>query len=394
MILLVQKQYLKSVERFYYLILMFSIQATKAIAYLFPLLPVLKFAYSNKKDLLLLPYYPMNNAGTVARFQNYLPFFEKDSISYDISYIGVHDKIFPILMDGDFKKIPQYKLYIRIIWQRLVIVLKSYKYRTVYMQRGAFPFYPDQKDAFLERLMKKLNNNVIIDFYDADYVHNKEIVHASIKYSRKLLVVNDYLCNYFKKLHSNVNVYPLALDETTYKKKVNYELSNPIKLVWEGTAGNFINFSRIEEVLRELAKSYPIEIILISNMKLEISNLPYRFIQFDKNTFMKDLFECDIALHPVINPDVMNSGGMAMKVLEYAATSLPIVTSSTGLSPYFENNEDVLIANDVTEWKKNLEAIIESKPLREKLGQNVYKKLITYHSVEESYKKLKCHLSN
>ena len=378
----------KQFERAHYINLRFSISIVKSLAKLFYYFPWLIFKSNNKKDFLFLPYYPKNNAGCIVRFQNYLPFFENENYTYDISYIGTHKELFEI-MQGVGPKKDAYIAYKKILWKRFLNVLSSKKYNCIYIQRCVFPLYPDLDHCFLGKLLLKLNNNITIDFYDADYIINEKLVKSSVKYSMKVSVVNTFLENYFKKINNNVFIHPIALDKKFYKKKVNYKIKKITKIVWCGTSGHFKNLRLIDDVLLELSKKFNFKLIVISHENYIVKNINIENIKFKLEEFTNTLFNCDIAVFPVKYINDKQRGAMAMKVLEYSATGLPIVGTPIALSPFFKGKEDLLLANNKDEWYDHLSNLIQNEKLRKNLGENIYQKFLDYHDVEKTYGNLK-----
>ena len=378
----------KQVERTHYINLRFSISIVKSLAKLFYYFPWVIFKSNNKKDFLFLPYYPKNNAGCIVRFQNYLPFFENENYTYDISYIGTHKELFEI-MQGEGEKIQTYKYYRKILWKRFFIVINSKNYDAIYIQRCVYPMYPDLKNCFLGKLLYKLNNNITIDFYDADYTSNESLVISSANLSHKISVVNKFLEFYFRKLDKKIFIHPISLDKTFYKPKISYKTHGDIKIVWCGTKGHFKNLNLLDNVFMKLSKEYKIKIIIISHEEYLIDGVDVNNVNFILDEFTQELNKCDIAVYPVRTINEESKGGMAMKALEYSATGLPTVATPSGLSPYFKENEEILIAHNEKEWYEHLTNLIRDESLRNKLGKNIYKKFTEYHSLEKSYKNLK-----
>ena len=378
----------KQFERVHYINLRLSIFIVKSLAKLFYYFPWLIFKSNNKKDLLFLPYYPKNNAGCIVRFQNYLPFFENENYSFDISYIGTHKELFEIMQGGGERK-DAYVSYRKILWKRFFNILNSKKYKCIYIQRCVFPLYPDLDQCFLGKLLFKLNNNITIDFYDADYKINESLVKNSVNYSHKVSVVNLFLKNYFEKINSNVHLHPISLSREKYKRKDNYKIIGETKIVWCGTKGHFKNLRLLDKVFYKLSKKFNIKIIIISHEKYYIEGVNVENICFDLENFTYILFNSDIAVYPVKYIDDLMKGGMAMKALEYSATGLPTVATPVGLSPFYKENDDLLIANNEEEWFIHLSNLIMQEDLRKKLGENIYTKFLKHHTIENSYHNLK-----
>jgi len=378
----------KNIDRLYYLVLIFSLRLgyiiTTILTKLHFLIPKRK-----KKDILLFPYYPKNSVGSILRFEVYLKLFEQDNLSYDIEYTGENTQDYnPGYFVESSNMRRKYVVYMEIFWKRLFAVLKAGNYKAVFIQRSLFPLYPDQDFPYLERLIRKLNDNITFDFYDADYAVSRTSIHLSTRYCNKITVANEYLQSYYNKLHKNVRVVPISLNLRNYMVKTNYVIKDKVKIFWTGNMGNFEYLCNILPPLEEVFQQYSCEIILITPEKVKLNNLNVIWHPFEKKTFFKLLNSADIGICPKQDAEV-NRGGMAMKGLEYMATGLPIIASSWSISPHLIPGEDVLTPESNEEWKQCLESLINNEERRKKLGVNAHSKFIKYHSHTGSYPLLK-----
>lgn len=375
----------KNIDRLFYLYLIIALRIGYIIATLFT-----NFSFilpkKRKKDLLLFPYYPKDSMGDILRFKVYLKFFTQDNITYDIDYIGENNHHFiPGYFNGPINIRKSYINYVKIFRKRLWVVLKAGNYKAVFIQRALFPFFPDQYFPYLNRLIRKLNNNITIDFYDSDYTGNRNPIHLSLRYCNKVTVVNSYLKNYFIKLHKDVRIMPLTLNHENYIVKKDYRINGDIKIFWTGSSENTVLLYNLLPVLSELASDFAIKLILVTPIKISLGNINCSCYTYDKDTFFKLLNSANIAISPKQDSE-RHRGGMAMKCLEYMASALPFVASPWNISPHLINKEDVLTATTHQEWKECLEELIKSEPLRKKIGTNGYNKFIQYHHQADSYK--------
>ena len=292
-------------------------------------------------------------------------------------------------MVGKMSKKNAYIIYRKILWKRFFNVINSKNYGAVYVQRCVYPMYSDLKECFLGKLLYKLNNNITIDFYDADYTSNESLVISSANLSHKISVVNKFLESYFRKLDKKIFIHPISLDKTFYKPKTSYKTHGDIKIVWCGTNGHFKNLRLLDDVFLKLSKNFNFKLVVISHENYEIKNVNVENIKFKLEEFTNTLFNCDIAVFPVKYVDDSHRGGMAMKALEYSATGLPTVATPVGLSPFYKENDDLLIANTKDEWYDHLSNLIQNEKLRKNFGENIYQKFLNHHTVENSYKNLK-----
>ena len=55
----------------------------------------------------------------------------------------------------------------------------------------------------------------------------------------------------------------------------------------------------------------------------------------------------------------MSEGKMAMKVLDYMSTALPIIATNSGVTPHAENNHNILFAENNKEWIEKIKVLIK-----------------------------------
>ncbi len=336
----------------------------------------------------MLPYYPKDTAGCIIRFQQYFPYFEKDNISYDIDYTG-SEEVFDLMYNQN-NRLGQYQLYIKLLWQRFHVACTAAEYKAVFIHRAAFPYYYDQKTAYLEKLIYRLNKNVTLDFYDADYTVNASIVASSSRYCKQITVVNKYLHNHFIPFKSLVHVFPIAIQIENYSQKTNYSLQadNVVRVFY---AGNIYNVKFLLDLLplfEKLASKYKFEFHIISRQKIELGSFKCTFYHpADDNNALID--KMDLALYFIPNSTPHSKGKMAYKVLEYMSEGLPIIASPDGLSSHARHNENLLIASTMNEWLECLELLITNEAVRKNIGSNAKETIIKNFLPEVSYRQLK-----
>jgi glycosyltransferase involved in cell wall biosynthesis len=107
--------------------------------------------------------------------------------------------------------------------------------------------------------------------------------------------------------------------------------------------------------------------------------------RFDETTFFKLLNASDIGLY-ALDDSVATRGKMAMKVLDYAGTGLPILATRYGVSPHLIDENNVLFCDSRKDWLTNLSKYSEDSVLRRETGLNARKMAETFHSIDSSYK--------
>lgn len=376
---------LKQVERAAYLFLLFALALGRFVALFFTAFPFLLKRKNPKKDFLFFPYAHKDNIGTISRFQIFLPLLEKDKFSFDIHYTWSAMEDEEIFYKSK-SRTKEYLFLARSFWRRLFQSMRAGNYRAVFFQRALFPEYYDQFTPYLEKLICKLNQNVTVDFFDADYGRNKKLVDATASACNKVAVVNEYLFRYFEKLNPNVCNNDLVVDVNAYQVKSDYSLKNPINIFWTGSEANSINLKEIIPILEKINLTHPLQLRMISRTTCGYNSSIINHAPWNKETFFNELIGADIAIYPAMKDTEFTRGKVAYKSIEYGAAALPIVASAFGFSPHLENETDVLIANNIDEWEKQILRLINDESLRKEIGINARTKAEKFHSINSTYK--------
>ncbi len=337
------------------------------------------------KDFLFLPYNHKDNIGCQVRVQAYLPLLLAGGYSFDVHYISDTKHFDWVFHQAKQTLIREYLFYNKIFWSRILWCYRSSRYKTVFFQRGLFPEFYDQTGTPLEKLLRAYNKNIIVDYFDADYVRNVKLILSIVKECDTVAVVNDFLKEFFLKHHKHVVINDLSIDTHLYKIKRDFSIHSPARLFWTGNPDNLQHIRDLLPILREVNEKHPIKLILITRAIDDIQDSFVEHHLWSSDSFNDIIINCDIALYPAPTQDDISMGKVAYKCLEYACCKLPIIASPYGLTSRF-TKDDVLIAKTKEEWRQNIEELIKNQPLREILAQNAYQKVIQYHDTEATYK--------
>jgi len=339
------------------------------------------------KDFLFFPYAHKDNIGTRSRFQDYFPLLERDGFTYDVHYPSTREEYMALYHSAAPSRSREYLFYARLFWQRLRWIVKASDYRAVFFQRSLFPEYYDQRRAILEQLARTYSRNLTVDFYDADYARNETLYRNVVACCDKVTVVNQALYAYFSQHHPRVLFNDLSVDASYYEPKTDFAVHRPVRIFWTGSVTNArYNLVAAMPALEQLNAQRPLTLVMVS---LDRAGFQQPFIEhhlWDTATFNNLLTGADLAIYAAANDDVFNRGKVAYKSLEYAAAKVPMVASPMGLSPHFRENEDVLLARNVDEWKLSLQQMMDDEGLRERLAGSAHRRFMECHDVHATYR--------
>ncbi len=374
----------KNLDRCNYILLLISLWSAYLIV---KILTIFSFVFSKTKkgDVIFFPHEQIGSDGYTKRFEQYFPFFNKDKIVYHVA------ELFPdayIKRNLFGSKSRQYYLYHRIIWKRIPQVLSARKYKHAFIHRRLFAYYPDSKKAHLEKLLRKLNEDISVDFWDSVWLKSPELYEDIVIHVDKISVVNQFVYDHFKKYPTKKYLFPIAIDESAYVIKKSFAFEKEIKLVWTGLPHSVLQIMALREVFLKILEKYPIAIVIISAKEVQIEGLKVLWKKWEKETFANIIASCDIALYPFENTDE-GKGKMAMKVIEYMACGVPTIGANVGITPYAKDNETILFAETHEEWYNAIIKLIEDEALRMKISKNGLSLVAQYHSVKLSYNTFK-----
>lgn len=346
-----------------------------------------------QKTIAALPYYSKNWPGGHERIGNWKPFFEKEGYQYDVFWAS-DDKEFLQLEDFN-KPLQRYLIFYKILWRRIRLLSKLNDYSAIWIQRSFIPFYP-YNEAYFEKALSKIHDNITIDFYDADYTKNYNLVTNAAKHLNKVSVATPFLHDFFLKINPNTHHLRMTVNDSLYPIKQSYTTTNPIKIGWMGSPENAKHVAKIEETLLSIEQRHEVKFHIVcrdfpptSLKHLETSKWGDQ--GFDYTEWMRSI---DIGIVPYIGETDELKAKPAMKTLEFMACGIPVVASIWGAFDSMKHEHDYYLAEKMEDWVSMLEKLISSEKERERLGKNGLQTFRAYHSYEHTYKILAEILSN
>lgn len=323
------------------------------------------------------------------RFEQYLDSFKENGWQYDFSYLISEkaDKVF--YKKGHFFQ----KIFIIIngFFKRLKDVNKASEYDIVFIQREAFI----TGTTYFEKRFAKSQAKLIFDFDDSiwlsnvsdankkwNWLKNPNKTREIITMSDLVFAGNQYLANYAKETNNNVVIIPTTIDTKEYKPMTGE--NEKICIGWSGSITTIQHFEYAIPFLTEIKKKYKdkVEIKVLGDSNYVNHKLGIQGIGWDKETEVKELSSFDIGIMPLPD-DEWSNGKCGLKGLQYMAIGIPTIMSPVGVNTEIINDgKNGFLANSNDEWISKIEALIESKELRVKLGVKGRETVINKYSVE------------
>ena len=376
----------KNIERIFYLYLLCALNLAYLTIHLLTLISPL-LTRTKKKDLAININAPFGSDGYLRRFEVFFEYLKKDNIGFDIMPY-FHDDYVKKVLQGS--RIRQYLMYAKIIWKRIPQALKARHYKSVFIQRNLFPTYPDLKTPHLEKLVRKLSDNITIDFWDPVHIWQPTVTLESFKYADKISVDNKILFDHYLNYHQNIYLWPIAVDISKYKQKESYAIGNTIKLFYTGSFMNVkAHLVPLLPVLDKLTEVYDLELTVVGKYAPESKKLKIKHIPWEKETYFHLLADSDIGLFPYFGNPESNKWRVAGKTLDYLASGLPFIGVKEGLPHGIDTSKHMFVLNDNAEWESKIIEVLSNNMLREKVGKSGREFISNNFSLEKSYLQFK-----
>lgn len=199
----------------------------------------------------------------------------------------------------------------------------------------------------------------------------------SIKKADWVICSSQSLQNEYKYFNPNIISIPDAIEIQRLSKKIIKNKKTTI--CWIGTENNIIFLKIVNDALRYLQKKHGLDIHIICSENIFIDpilrkavdefSFTFTFTKWEASTVSESIRVDDIAIAPLpIGADKSTN-----KILTYMALGLPVVCSGANdyRSLYEENIDSFYFVenNNIQEWIRYLELLIEDERLRKTIGQ-------------------------
>jgi glycosyltransferase involved in cell wall biosynthesis len=313
------------------------------------------------------------------RIYQYIPYLNERGIKVTIS---------PLFKDRWFRILDLHNRPLRLatkalysfsrFFTRIKDTLKVGRYDLYCFEHQALPYLP----VFLERIAKRINPNMILEFDDAiflTFLHRGKIPQL-IKISKHVIVGNNFLRDYVLQFSPNVTVIPTVMDTDRYKPKKDYRIHGKLNIGWIGLAYNLPYVQGLAGIIQKLrTEMRELVLTVISSQGFEIDGVEVIFKRWSCDNEVKEIQSLDIGIMPLPD-DEWTKGKCGLKVLQYMACGVPVVASPVGVNrEIIRDGENGFLAATDEEWLEKLLLLAGDEALRRRLGQK------GRESVEKNY---------
>lgn len=269
----------------------------------------------------------------------------------------------------------------------------------VIISREASPF---SRGDIEERLLGRAAHGVY-DFDDALFDERspvRRLLRTEDKCRRAtaaadvVVAGNEHLANWAEQHSKDVRIVPSCVDPRDYVPKTNWSITADVPtLVWLGSHATEQFIVQIAPALLEVNRRTGALLVLISgaedNARLAPLSQMISRIPWSLDTFASALAQADVAIAP-LDDAPYSHGKCAYKLLQYAATGLPIVGSPVGANKLALQRFDGLAATTGDDWVQGLVQVLSEATSRRSVRGSVGRTAVDLHYSFDAWKSPWC----
>ncbi len=245
------------------------------------------------------------------------------------------------------------------------------------------------------RILRRAVKVLIFDFDDAVWMRDSYSTKGfdNLKRSRRfrgimraanaVVAGNDFLAAEARKFTSNATIVtiPTCVNPDRYPV-AEHRTTATVRMVWVGSQSTLQGLEQFRDCLEVIGRRVPgIRLKLICDRFLAFQNLPVDAVPWSAETEAREIADADIGIS-WIPDDPWSRGKCGLKILQYQAAGLPVVTNPVGVhTTMVRNHETGFLATTTDEWVKAIQQLAANAELRHQLGTVGRQRLVTDYSV-------------
>jgi hypothetical protein len=250
--------------------------------------------------------------------------------------------------------------------------------RTLILSRQGSPF----SSGRLETALLQAAERSIYDFDDALYSDTdswtrkiwskQKLWTRSVTAADVVIAGSDILANRADGINRNVVMIPSCIDPAAYTPKTDFTIGEIPRAVWIGSPSTESFLQLISEPLLALNRERGLRLSVISSGNNSLGELDpvVDRLAWSEETFAANIASADFGVMPL--PDTeFTRGKCSYKLLQYAASSIPLIGSPVGANIGALNALGGFAPESPSEWRESISAIIDMTSAgRATAGQN------------------------
>ncbi|RKZ06480.1 glycosyltransferase family 1 protein [bacterium] len=334
---------------------------------------------NDKPKVLFLTKYPSIGASSRYRVVQFVPYLEKEGFECRVE--PLHEESYlKLIFDG---RRPGVSYLVKRFFRRLFVLLGSVKYSVVFVQKELFPYLP----PVAELLLKLLGRRIVYDIDDAIFLFYTSSRSALVRFllggkipvvmraSTLVLAGNRFLLRYASRYNRSSVYFPTVVDTSRFESVIergarrDSSTDGVPRVVWIGSPETLHFLLKKKNVFVSLSHECDFRLVVIGAADVAMDGVDVECVEWSDETEIENLARCDIGIMP-LEDDYWSKGKCGLKLLQYMACELPVVSSPTGGGEEIvEDGKTGFIARNDEEWVERLLELCRSVDLRRELGR-------------------------
>ena len=235
-------------------------------------------------------------------------------------------------------------------------------------------------------LLRRAARRLVFDFDDAVFLASNGKPSATryrrfarmVKQCDQVWAGNTFLADAAIRHNRNARVMPTVVDENQYQcADQGQEGSGTIDLVWIGSSSTRKYLEKLRPVLNRLAQlRTDFRLKVVADFELSDLQMSQVRVDWSEQVEKQALANANIGIAPMIdNP--WTRGKCGLKVLQYMAAGLPVVTDAAGVNQEMVvDGQTGLVVSDDDQWAEAILRLANDRQLQFEFGKAGRQRLI------------------
>jgi glycosyltransferase involved in cell wall biosynthesis len=245
-------------------------------------------------------------------------------------------------------------------------------------------------------LLRLCSKHIVFDLDDAIFCRSNGFISRThmrrfaqvARRCQQIWAGNEYLAEAALRYNSATTVLPTSLEPEKYTIKVT-KPSDTFDLVWIGSSSTRRYLEPALPLLEQLTERFPfLQLKIVADFDLPSGQLRTIAIPWSEKEESEALASSHIGIAPL--PDnSWTRGKCGLKVLQYMAAGLPVVSSPVGVNrDIVEHEVTGFLAESPDEWQVAIERLIRNPDLRRVMGKEGQKRVTEDYAIDVTLQKM------
>jgi glycosyltransferase involved in cell wall biosynthesis len=248
--------------------------------------------------------------------------------------------------------------------------------------------------------LRKFSKKLVFDFDDAIFANDdgspsplrEKRFEKMMRCVDEVWAGNHYLAERAERWCQHTKVLPTSVEPSRYASSLEKPLEKPkefFDVVWIGSRSTRRYLEGILPIMEQAAKHIPdMRLKVVADFSLESDRLNILSIPWSIENETKELITSHVGIAPLID-NTWTRGKCALKVVQYMAAGLPVVSSAVGANQELViPNKTGFLADNPDAWVNALKQLKENPSLCESLGSNARNHVISNYSLQATFQKM------